>query len=274
MEEDSAGLSTSQQANGNDPPRDGFTTVLEHALWEAERYPECSDLLIGRMFGVPSEQLRPCKVCCGISGKTGSPSYNPRNYTLQEIMTMTETCPAHAFDEEMEKIDAAYTRFETKLAKQARAEHARLAKELKKAELEEKKKLRENTKTNSKTNNKGKKGKKGKKVATTISDEEEPIDDEIEEDDANDSEYEPCSQPKKAKTVVIEEDIDYFMYEIEPKPKQKKVTRWTCPGCEKSSKYGSTGCCWCDEWWHFKCAGFKKAKDVPQGWTCKLCDIP
>ena len=42
---------------------------------------------------------------------------------------------------------------------------------------------------------------------------------EIEEDDANDSEYEPCSQPKKAKTVSIY--MEYLRLQVKEFKKKK-----------------------------------------------------
>lgn len=361
MEDDSEGSSSPEPEKKYELPFEGVKTVFEHAVWEAERYPECSDLLIGRIFGVPSKQLHPCKTCCGLTGDPESPWYNLRNYTPEEIDNMTETCPAHDKDEEMEKyeeemreIDRAEAVLEAQLAKKAKAAQTRLANKLKKAELEAKKKLKENTKAIAETNYTGKRASKrakpsnpeeeketndeeedddteyvppskSKKVKTKVTEQtnDKEDDDDYEyvlhsnpkktktkvtedtkkdkeddyeyvphsnpkkaktkdtkKDEEDDNEYVAYSKPKKAKTkvststVTKKKDMNYYMYGIDTEPKPKKKTVWICPGCDRSSKYGSTGCTWCDEWWHIGCAGFKRVKDIPHDWTCTLCDIP
>uniref|UniRef100_A0A1I7U0H4 PHD-type domain-containing protein n=1 Tax=Caenorhabditis tropicalis TaxID=1561998 RepID=A0A1I7U0H4_9PELO len=211
---------------------DGPFTVLDQALADAERYPECSKIYAGRMLAAPSSLLRPCKMCCGVTSTDGSLTDNSRNYTPEEIENMTDTCPAHIEDERKEERLLAKAVLEARLAKKVKQEQTRLAKEAKQAE-----------KMKNQKNLRNKKAKRKTKV--------------------------PEIEVQPIKMEIDEDDIDDYIYETKKAKKKKK--QWFCPECSKSAKYGSCGCVGCGEWYHFACAGFRNLKDIPSSWTCQYC---
>ncbi|CAL2049203.1 unnamed protein product [Caenorhabditis brenneri] len=244
MNDDSAGTSNSSKTKKIKRLRaemieeigEGPLTVLDQALADAERYPNCHDLISARMLAVPSSILRPCKFCCGINIENGTFPNSSINYTPEEIENMVDSCSTHVEDQKLADRAKAKAELEAKLARQAKREQNRLEREAKRA-LAKKNKVKKK-----KANSTSKKKVSKAKV-----------------------------KAEPTKMEADEEDIDEFLHEAELLKNDKKKV-WLCPECKKSSRYGSVGCTGCGEWYHFACAGFMRHKDIPNSsWTCNSC---
>lgn len=223
-----------------------FSTIENsiQALEQLERYPERGHLYLGPiLFGPEPYKLRACKTCIRLARHGLSAS----RFTAEEIENMTELCPTHLDEQLSEERAKAKAALEAKLAKQLKQMQAKHRKEIKEAEMA--KTIRSTKKT--KVGKNGKIAKVDKKTAKTVK-EKQVLD---------------LPQPK---IEINDEDIDQYILE-QAAPKKKNVTRWICPTCDKSSKFGSCGCVGCGDWYHITCVGFKKAKEVPDKWACKYC---